>query len=90
MPYVRVPQAWSPETGGTATVPVRAITVLEAPEDLTSQFPAVRKRVFTDNGSVASWVTVSLDGELVRPRAAATTEVAEDRTLLVIPAMAGG
>lgn len=90
MPHVQVPHAWTTETGGVKTVPVTAKTVLEALEDLTAQHPAIRKRIFTDKGTVASWVTVSLDGELVRAATAATTAVHEGRTVLVIPAMAGG
>lgn len=90
MPYVQVPQAWTLETGGDKSVPVTAANVLEALTHLADLFPPVRKRLFTHQGNVASWVTVSLNGELIAGRAAAHTPLGTDETVMVIPAMAGG
>ncbi|MFJ3876855.1 MoaD/ThiS family protein [Streptomyces sp. NPDC090077] len=90
MPYVQLPQAWTLETGGEKTIPVTASTVLEALSYLAELFPLVRKRLFTDRGRVASWVTVSLEGELIPGRAAAETSLGDGETVMVIPAMAGG
>ncbi|MFD5422204.1 MoaD/ThiS family protein [Streptomyces sp. NPDC127069] len=78
------------ETGGDKTVTVTAANVLEALTHLADLFPPVRKRLFTNQGNVASWVSVSVDGELIAGRAAAHTLLAEDETVMVIPAMAGG
>jgi sulfur carrier protein ThiS len=78
------------ETGGNKTVPVAAANVLEALENLAELFPLVRKRLFTDRGYIASWVTVSLESELIPGRAAAETAIGEHETVMVIPAMAGG
>ncbi|MFJ5550363.1 hypothetical protein [Streptomyces sp. NPDC093225] len=90
MPYVQVPQAWTLETGGNKTVPVTAANVMEALASLADLFPPVRKRLFTERDSVASWVTVSLGGELIPGKSAAETAIGEDATVMVIPAMAGG
>ncbi|MFB0632729.1 MoaD/ThiS family protein [Streptomyces sp. AB3(2024)] len=69
---------------------VTATNVLEALDSLAELFPSVRKRVFTGQGHVASWVTVSVGGELIPGRAAAETLISADETVMVIPAMAGG
>ncbi|MFH8346829.1 MoaD/ThiS family protein [Streptomyces sp. NPDC018045] len=90
MPNVQVPDAWGTVIGETTVVEVEATTVLSALEILTNRFPALRGRVFSTPGVVASWLNVAVDGAIVGRADIPRTLLTADQTVLVVPALAGG
>ena len=64
-------------------------TVRDVLEDLTARFPALRERIWED-GEVAPFVNVYVDGEDVRTLDGEATRLREGSTLILLPAMAGG
>ena len=58
-------------------------------ENLTTRFPALRDRIWED-GEVAEFVNVYVDGEDVRTRGGLDSPVRNGATVILLPAMAGG
>ena len=89
MTRVRIPPTLREETAGAREVEAKGGSVRELLEDLTSRFPALRDRVWED-GQVAPFVNVYVEGEDVRTRDGLDTPVREGATVILLPAMAGG
>jgi molybdopterin converting factor small subunit len=89
MTSVRIPPTLRAEAGGERQVDVSGGNVRELLEDLTSRFPALRDRIWED-GEVADFVNVYVDGEDIRTLDGVDTPVREGATLILLPAMAGG
>jgi sulfur-carrier protein len=86
---VRIPPTLRAEAGGERQVDVAGDSVRELLEDLTSRYPALRDRIWED-GQVAEFVNVYVDGEDIRTLDGVDTPVREGATLILLPAMAGG
>ena len=65
-------------------------TVAEVLGALTSQFPDLRKQLFTDDGRLRSFVNVYLNDEDIRYLKRDATPVANGDTLSIVPSIAGG
>jgi molybdopterin converting factor small subunit len=64
-------------------------TVGELLDDLMSRFPALRRQLVED-GDLAPFVNVYVEGEDVRTLDGLETEVRPGSTVILLPAMAGG
>jgi len=86
-----IPTPLRPFAGGQDTVEVKATTVTEALDSLTSTHPDLRKHLFTGEGKLRAFVNLYLNDEDVRylPAKESTTVSAGD-TLSIIPSIAGG
>jgi sulfur-carrier protein len=86
---VRIPPTLRVETGGEREVVVDGDTVRELLDELAERFPSLGQQI-RDNGDIAEFVNVYLEGEDVRTLAGLDTPVGEGSTLILLPAMAGG
>lgn len=89
MTTVRIPPTLRADTGGERRVEAEGDTVRDLLEDLMSRFPGLQGRIFED-GDVAPFVNVYLEGEDVRTLEGLETPVRDGQTLILLPAMAGG
>jgi molybdopterin converting factor small subunit len=89
MSVVRIPPTLREETHGERLVEARGGTVRELLDDLTARFPALQRRIWED-GDVAPFVNVYVEGEDVRTLDGLETPVREGATVILLPAMAGG
>ena len=89
MTAVRIPPTLRPETGGERQVEAVGSTVRELLEDLSNRYPALRPRIWED-GEVAPFVNVYVEGEDVRTLEGLETPVRATQTVILLPAMAGG
>jgi sulfur-carrier protein len=89
MTTVRIPPTLREETEGQAMLEARGGTVREVLDDVSDRFPALRERIYA-NGDLAGFVNVYADGEDVRTRNGLETEVGDNSTVILLPAMAGG
>jgi molybdopterin synthase sulfur carrier subunit len=89
MSVVRIPPTLRPEVGGERQLEVEGDTVRELLDDLMSRFPALRRQLVEDGG-LAPFVNVYVEGEDVRTRDGLDTEVRPGTTVILLPAMAGG
>ena len=89
MSVVRIPPTLRPDVGGARDVEADGATVRDLLDDLTSRFPSLRDQLVED-GDVAPFVNVYVEGEDVRTREGIDTEVRPGSTVILLPAMAGG
>ncbi len=73
---------------GSARAECQGRTVLEALHDCVSSRPALRSRIFRDDGSV--WVGVFLNGRNVRQREGLETLLVDGDEIRILPPIAGG
>ena len=89
MSIVRIPPTLRDEAGGEREVLAEGATVRELLDDLAARFPALGARIL-DNGGIAPFVNVYVEGEDVRTRDGLDTPVGDASTVILLPAMAGG
>jgi sulfur-carrier protein len=89
MSVVRIPPTLRAETGGEKQVEARGENVRELLVDLMGRFPALHEQLVED-GDIASFVNVYVEGEDVRTLDGMETPVREGATVILLPAMAGG
>jgi len=89
MATVRIPPTLRTATGGAREVEASGGTVRDLLDDLTERFPSLRGQVFED-GDIAPFVNVYVEGEDVRTLEGLETDVPYGSTVILLPAMAGG
>jgi molybdopterin converting factor small subunit len=89
MSTVRIPPTLRDQVGGQRQVEAEGGTVRELLDDLMARFPTLREQLVED-GDLAPFVNVYVEGEDVRTRDGLETPVREGATVILLPAMAGG
>ena len=89
MTKIRIPPTLREQAGGQREVAAEGDTVRDLLEDLMGRFPGLRTQLVED-GDIAPFVNVYVEGEDVRTLEGLETEVAPGSTVILLPAMAGG
>ncbi len=89
MTTIRIPPTLRAEVGGERQVTAAGDTVRELLDDLVERFPGLRSQL-VENGDIAPFVNVYVEGEDVRTLDGLDTAVAAGSTVILLPAMAGG
>ena len=87
---VMIPTPLRPHTGGKAAAEFQAKTVAEALAHLTAQYADLKRHLFTEEGSLRSFVNVYVNGEDIRYLAQENTPTKDGDTIKIIPSIAGG
>ncbi|MGD9696380.1 MAG: MoaD/ThiS family protein [Thermoleophilia bacterium] len=90
MSTVKIPPVLRQATGGAREIEVGGETISEVLDALYEKHPAVRAQLQTPEGELHRFVNIYLNDEDVRLGSWLDTEVSDDDTLLILPAMAGG
>jgi molybdopterin synthase sulfur carrier subunit len=86
---VRIPPTLREQTGGVREIVAEGDTVRDLLDDLMGQFPTLRRQL-VEEGDLAPYVNVYVEGEDVRTLEGLETEVRPGSTVTLLPAMAGG
>ena len=78
-----------PETGGEREVQASGTNVRELLDDLIERYPSLERQLLED-GDLAPFVNVYVEGEDVRTADGLDTPLGETSTVILLPAMAGG
>ncbi len=89
MANIKIPTPLRIYTGNQAQVAVSGVTVGEALNDLTTQYPELRQHLFKE-GELRNFVNVFLGEEDIRFLGGMDTDLAETDSLRIIPSIAGG
>ena len=89
MTKVRIPPTLREQANGEREIVAEGDTVRDLLEDLMGRFPALRTQIVED-GDLAPFVNVYVEGEDVRTLDGIDTEVRPGSTVILLPAMAGG
>jgi sulfur-carrier protein adenylyltransferase/sulfurtransferase len=90
MAKVLIPTPLRQFTGKQDAVTVAGGTVGEVLNNLTTQFPDLRKQLFNDEGKVRSFVNVYLNDEDIRYLSKDASPAADSDTISLVPSIAGG
>jgi sulfur-carrier protein adenylyltransferase/sulfurtransferase len=90
MAKILIPTALRQFTEGSDAVEIQGATVGQALEQLTQQFPNLRKNLFTDAGKLRSFVNIYVDDEDIRYLDKEETALTGAETLSIVPSIAGG
>lgn len=90
MSVLRIPTPLRPYAEGASEIEVTAETVGAALENLTEQYPSLRKHLFTDQGELRSYVNLFVNDEDIRHLQGVDTPVQPEDRLMIIPSIAGG
>ena len=89
MTKIRIPPTLRERTAGERELAAEGETVRDLLQDLIERFPQLREQLVED-GELARFVNVYLEGEDVRTLDGLDTEVKPGSTVILLPAMAGG
>ena len=87
---VMIPTPLRPHAGGKTAAEFQAKTVAEALGRLTAQYADLKRHLFTEDGSLRSFVNVYVNGEDIRYLAQENTPTKDGDTINIIPSIAGG
>jgi molybdopterin converting factor small subunit len=90
MATVKIPPVLRPSVGGEKEVQAAGGTVGEVLRSLAEAHPATQSQLFSGDGQLNRYVNVYLNDEDVRVLDGLQTRVAENDTIVILPAMAGG
>src|SRR5215470_19864146 len=90
MAKVLIPTPLRQFTGKQDAVVVTGATVGEVLSALTTQYPDLRKQIFTDEGKLRSFVNVYLNDEDIRYLGKDATPTKDGDTISLVPSIAGG
>jgi len=87
---VRIPTILRTFTGGQKVVTGGGDTIADLLSDLDTQFPGLRGRLVTEDGTLHRFVNVYVNDEDVRFLGALDAKVNSGDTVTILPAVAGG
>jgi molybdopterin converting factor small subunit len=90
MTTLRIPTPLRPYAEGQNEVNVQGTTVGEALDDLVTQFPALKKHLYTESDELRPFVNLFLGDEDVRHLQGVDTPLKDGDKLMIIPSIAGG
>lgn len=89
MASVRIPPVLRQYTGGARDVSVEGTTVGVVLDRLADQYPSLKSHLF-DDGTLQRYVNVYVNNKDVGYLDGLNTPVADNDSLIILPAMAGG
>jgi adenylyltransferase/sulfurtransferase len=90
MSVLRIPTPLRPYAEGASEIEVKAENVGLALEELTTQYPSLRKHLFTEEGELRTYVNLFVNDEDIRHLQGVNTPVEPNDRLMIIPSIAGG
>src|SRR5690348_14458153 len=90
MAKVLIPTPLRQFTGKQDAVSAPGSTVGEVLAALTTEFPDLRKQIFTEEGKVRSFVNVYINDEDIRYLRKDATPATDGDTISLVPSIAGG
>jgi sulfur-carrier protein len=87
---VRIPTILRQYTGGEKQVKAEGASLASLLDDLDGQFPGLKARLVTDQGSLHRFVNVYVNDEDVRFTGALDTGLSDGDEVTILPAVAGG
>jgi molybdopterin converting factor small subunit len=90
MTTLRIPTPLRPYAEGQSEISVQGTNVGEALDDLVTQFPALKKHLFTETNELRPFVNLFLGDEDIRHLQGVKTPLKEGDKLMIIPSIAGG
>ncbi|NSW81049.1 MoaD/ThiS family protein [bacterium] len=90
MALVKIPTPLRRLTNEKDEVSTSSTSVESMITDLESQFPGIKDRLCDENGEIRKFINIYVNEEDIRFLKGPDTEIKDDDTVSIIPAIAGG
>ncbi|HEV3325311.1 MAG TPA: molybdopterin-synthase adenylyltransferase MoeB [Puia sp.] len=90
MATVIIPTPLRKFTNNTARLQVSTGTIHSTVQELTQNFPDLKKHLLDDGGNIRSYVNIFIGNDDIRDLDKEKTPVSEDAVISIVPAIAGG
>jgi len=90
MATVIIPTPLRKFTNNTARLQVKAGTIQDTVQELTVNFPDLKKHLLDEGGNIRSYVNIFVGNDDIRNLQQEKTTVKEDTVVSIVPAIAGG
>ncbi len=87
---VIIPTALRQYANGQDTVEISAASVREALEQLSAQYPALKKNLYTEDGQLRSFINIYKGDEDIRHLQHLDTALKDGDEIMIVPSIAGG
>jgi len=90
MATIIIPTPLRKFTNNTARINIKANNVKGVVDELTFNFPDLKKHLLDENGNIRSFVNVFVGDEDIRNLQQDQTPIQEETVISIVPAIAGG
>jgi molybdopterin converting factor small subunit len=90
MATIVIPTPLRKFTNNTARLQIRGGTIQDSIQELTTNFPDLKRHLLDENGKIRSYVNIFVGDDDIRDLQQENTIVKEDTVVSIIPAIAGG
>jgi len=90
MTVLRIPTPLRPYTNGHSEVTVSGLSVGDALNDLTTQFPSIKPHLFNEGNQLRPFVNLFLGQDNIKDLQGVETPIKDGDKLVLIPSIAGG
>lgn len=90
MATIIIPTPLRKFTNNVARIPIGSGTVGDVVQELTVNFPDLKKHLLDDKGQIRSFVNIFVGDNDIRDLQQEATLIKEDTVVSIIPAIAGG
>ena len=90
MATIIIPTPLRKFTNNNSRLQLKANSIQEAVNELTLNFPDLKKHLLDENGKLRSYINVFVGNEDIRNLQQEETVVQQDSVISIIPAIAGG
>ena len=90
MATVIIPTPLRKFTNNTARLNIKADSIKGVVDDLSLNFPELKRHLLDENGGIRSFVNVFVGDDDIRDLQNELTSVKEDSVISIVPAIAGG
>jgi len=90
MATVIIPTPLRKFTNNTARLQVAAVNIQQTVDELTLNFPDLKKHLLDDQGQIRSFVNIFVGNDDIRDLQQQKTAVQPDTVISIVPAIAGG
>ena len=90
MAQLIIPTPLRKYTENAATFNTDSITIEQAIEELTAEYPDVKQHLLDANGKIRSFIKVFVGEDDIRSLAGEQTELKDSDVVSIVPAIAGG
>ncbi|HVK48872.1 MAG TPA: MoaD/ThiS family protein [Pseudobacter sp.] len=90
MATVIIPTPLRKFTNNTARLQVAAVNIQQTVDELTLNFPDLKKHLLDDQGQIRSFVNIFVGNDDIRDLQQEKTAVQPDTVISIVPAIAGG
>ena len=86
MASVYIPTPLRKFTNNTAKVEIQASSVDEVLKNLATQFPDMKKHLYTSDGKIPSFINIFVDDEDIRNLQEGSTDLSDRSVVSIVPA----